>query len=61
MMRSDMGLLAYIIYAFALFVAYITYIMGYAFFVEYALPWLVFIAALFAPLVWLNLRKPKVK
>jgi hypothetical protein len=60
-MRSDMGPLAYIIYAFVLFTGYITYIMGYAFFIEYAFPWLVFIAALFAPLVWISIRKSKVK
>ena len=47
-----MSVLAYFIYAVVLFAVYIGYMLGGEFFYQYALPWLVFIAFLFAPLVW---------
>ena len=47
-----MSLFAYVCYAFALFAGYISYVLGQEFFIKYALPWMVFIFFLFAPLVW---------
>jgi len=39
------------------FVCYMTYILGIDAFYELILPWLVFIIAMFAPVVYLSIKK----
>ena len=51
-----MSLLAYLIYVFAAFSAYMALVLGNAMFVEVILPWLGFMVVIFAPLVWMHIR-----
>lgn len=54
-----MSLVAYLIYAVAAFSIYMWWFLGTAAFVKVIVPWLVFMAVLFAPLVWLIIRGDK--
>ncbi len=51
-----MSLVAYLIYVFGAFSFYMLWVLGLAMFVEVIVPWLIFVAVIFAPLVW-TLRK----
>ena len=51
-----MGITAYLIYTFTAFSIYMLWLLGGTMFVEVIVPWLIFMAVIFAPLVW-SLRK----
>ena len=48
-----MSLVAYLIYVFGAFSLYMLWVLGLTAFVEFIVPWLVFVAVIFAPLVWM--------
>ena len=54
-----MSLLAYLIYVFAAFAAYMALVLGPTMFIEVIVPWLVFMVVIFAPLVWFANRREK--
>ena len=47
-----MSLTLYLVYIFAAFSIYMLWVLGSTIFVEVIVPWLVFMAVIFAPLVW---------
>ena len=47
-----MSLTVYLIYTFTAFSIYMLWVLGSTMFVEVIVPWLVFMAVIFAPLVW---------
>ncbi len=54
-----MSLTAYLIYTFTAFSIYMLWVLGPTMFVEVIVPWLVFMAVIFAPLVWFANRREK--
>lgn len=54
-----MSLVAYLIYVFGAFALYMLWVLGPTMFVEVIVPWLVFMAVIFAPLVWFTNRREK--
>lgn len=48
-----MSLIAYLIYIFGAFSFYMLWVLGPVMFVDAIVPWLVFVAVIFAPLVWM--------
>jgi len=48
-----MSIVAYLIYILTAFSLYMLWILGSADFVKLILPWVVFMAVIFAPLVWM--------
>ncbi len=51
-----MSLVMYLIYVFGAFSLYMLWVLGLTFFVQFVIPWLVFVAVIFAPLVWTTLK-----
>ena len=54
-----MSLTAYLIYTFTAFSIYMLWALGGTMFVEVIVPWLAFMAVIFAPLVWSLHRSDK--
>lgn len=54
-----MSLPAYLIYTFTAFSIYMLWMLGGAMFVEVIVPWLIFVAVIFAPLIWFANRSEK--
>lgn len=52
-----MSLVAYLIYVFGAFSFYMMWVLGPTMFVEVIVPWLVFMAVIFAPLIWFANRR----
>lgn len=57
--RNIMSLVAYLIYVFGAFSFYMLWVLGLAMFVEVIVPWLIFVAVIFAPLIWFVNRSEK--
>ena len=51
------SLVAYLIYVFGAFSFYMMWVLGPTTFVEVIVPWLVFMAVIFAPLIWFANRR----
>ena len=54
-----MSLTIYLIYIFVAFSIYMLWVLGGTMFVEVIVPWLVFMAVIFAPLIWTLRRSDK--
>lgn len=54
-----MGVFTYLIYALCAFIVYMAYMLNFQLFLEVVVPWVVFIAILFAPLVYTAHRAEK--
>ena len=54
-----MSLTVYLIYTFTAFSIYMLWVLGGTVFVEVIVPWLVFMAVIFAPLIWMAHKDSK--
>jgi len=54
-----MSLALYLIWVFGAFSLYMIWVLGLATFVDVIVPWLVFVAIIFAPLIWITARKDR--
>lgn len=54
-----MSLVLYLIYVVGAFSLYMMWLLGFKVFVEVVVPWLVFVAVIFAPLVWMTVRRDR--
>lgn len=54
-----MSLVLYLIYVFGAFSLYMLWVLGLTAFVEVIVPWLVFVLVIFAPLVWMTVRRDR--
>ena len=51
-----MEIVAYLIYMIVAFSCYMIYVLGFGMFVQTVLPWVIFMVALFAPILWISLK-----
>ena len=52
-----MSLILYLLYIVTAFSLYMVWLVGVAMFIEMVVPWLIFMAVIFAPLLWVFRNK----